>query len=111
MAQLFNGDVVLRAFGVSAVKSAELSSVSVQPLFPLSTAVVLLGAGVDPEPSKQLAVVPNPTKSMIEESEGHASVRAVVLLTSATFPAVADMAIVPVASSSISTVPPEPAAS
>ena len=47
-----------RGFGVPVAKSAALLLVSVQPLFFLKSAVVLLGAGARLEPSKQSAVVP-----------------------------------------------------
>ena len=50
--------VPLRGWGAPVAKSAALSSVSCTPLFLRSTAKVLLGAGVRPLPSKQLAVVP-----------------------------------------------------
>src|SRR5689334_22539338 len=110
-AQLLVGDDVLRGFGVPLLKSSELSSVSVHPSLALKTAVVLLGAGVGPEPSKQLAVPPKPTKSMMDGSDGQASVRALVVLTNATLPAVALIAMVPVTSGTRLTVPPAPAAS
>jgi hypothetical protein len=71
----------------------------------------LLGAGVGPEPSKQLGVVPKPTKSTLPGA-GHAPERAAVVETSATFPAAADSAIVPVASGvGSAAVPPAPCAS
>ena len=56
--QVLIGEEVLRGLGASAAKSVALLSVSVQPFAPRSTAVVLLGAGVGAEPSKQFAVVP-----------------------------------------------------
>ncbi len=94
------------------MKSSPFWSVSVQPLLFLSTAFVLLGAGVGPEPSKQFAVDPYPTKSRMLAPPGHDPVRAVVVLTSATLLAVADIAIVPVASGAGKfVVPPAPAAS
>jgi hypothetical protein len=96
--QALVGEEVLRGFGASAVKSVALLSVSVQPLAPRRTAVVLLGAAVGAEPSKQFAVVPYPTKSMMLAPVGHDPVNAVWLLTKATFPAVADIAMIPVAS-------------
>jgi hypothetical protein len=94
----------LRGFGVPTVKSAELTLVSVFFASRL-TEVVLLGAAVGAPPSKQFAPEPNPTKSTIwpsvglfVEDPGHAPVSAVVTLTSATLPAVALIAIEPVAS-------------
>ena len=56
--QLLNGELVLRGKGAETRKSAALSFVSVQPPALRKSAVVLLGAGARPEPSKQLAVVP-----------------------------------------------------
>ncbi len=52
------GELLLRGLGEPDAKSVEFWSVSVQPLLPRRTAVVLLGAGVGPLPSEQLAVVP-----------------------------------------------------
>jgi hypothetical protein len=69
-----------------------------QPPDFLKSAVVALGAGAGPLPSKQLAVVPYPTRSMMLAPDGHAPDKAVVVLTNATLPAVAAIAIVPVAS-------------
>ena len=92
-----SGAALLRGCGATTEKSAALLSVSVQPLAARSAAVVFdrhrVGAA-----SKQLAVGPNPTRSMIVPPTGQAPLSAVVLLTSATFPAVPDIAIVPVAS-------------
>src|SRR6185369_6066942 len=64
-AQLFVGEEVLRGLAVSGEKSSALSSVSVHPLLSLKIEFALLGAAVGPVPSKQLADVPYPTKSMI----------------------------------------------
>lgn len=109
--QRFNVDAVLRGFGAPEAKSEAFWSVSVQPFAALRTAVVLEGAGVGPVPSKQVAAAPYPAKSTID-AEGQEPVRAVVALTSATFPAVALIAIVPAASGvGRSTVPPAPGAS
>ena len=103
---------VLRGFGVPVLKSDELLSVSTHPPDALKSAVVLLGAGAGAVPSKQLAVVPNPTRSMMLAPVGHAPLRAVVEFTSATLPAVAPIAIDPLASGvGRFTVPPVPAAS
>src|SRR3989304_5001689 len=52
----FSGEAVLRGAGAPALKSALLLSVSVQPPEARKTAVVLLGAGVAPLPSKKLAL-------------------------------------------------------
>ena len=105
-------EAVWRGFGAPAVKSRAFWSVSVQPLLFLSTAFVLLGADVGPEPSKQFAVDPYPTKSWMLAPAGQEPVRVVVVLTSATLPAVADIAIEPLASGVGKFVdPPVPAAS
>src|SRR5574341_1043183 len=95
--QEFVGEEVLRGFGAPVAKSAALFSVSVQPLLPRRSAVVLLGAGAA-LPSMQVVPVPKPRKSTIVPPNGQPEpVSSVVLLTSATLPAVADMAIEPVA--------------
>src|SRR5437763_8306065 len=85
--------------GAPVVRSAALLSVSVQPPEPprRRSAVVLLGAGAGPDPSKQVAALPNPTKSTIAPPGTHAPDSNVAVRTSATFPAVALMLIVPVA--------------
>ena len=49
---------LFRGFGAPTVKSAALLFVSVAPPFRRRAAVVLLGAGVGPLPSKQVAVLP-----------------------------------------------------
>ena len=86
------------------MKSDEFTSVSVQPPDARNAAVVLVSAGAAAAPSKKFAV-PKPTRSAIRarwasehavDPPLHAS--AVALLTSATFPAVPDMLMVPVAS-------------
>jgi hypothetical protein len=56
--QKWTGDAESRGFGAPATKSAAFESASAQPPFARRTAVVLLGAGAGPEPSKQLAVEP-----------------------------------------------------
>src|SRR5947207_14756023 len=56
--QSFKGELVLCGLGVPVAKSVLLLFVSVQPFPALISAVVLLGAGARPAPSKQLAVVP-----------------------------------------------------
>jgi hypothetical protein len=95
---MFSGELEFRGFGAPAAKSALLLSVSVQPPLRRTSAVVVLGAGAEPDPSKQLAVAPYPTKSTIDAPDGQDPVNAVVVLTSATFAAVALIAMVPVAS-------------
>jgi len=55
-AQGCSGAAVLRGNGAPVTKSLLLLFVSVQPLPLRSTAVVLLGAGVAPDPSKKLAL-------------------------------------------------------
>jgi hypothetical protein len=97
LAQAFVGEVLFRGFGVPALKSVALLLVSVQPFAARSTAAVLLGAGVEPVPSKHV-VLPKPTISMLLAPVGQAPLSGVVLLTSATLPAVALILIVPVAS-------------
>src|SRR5205085_2240488 len=94
----FRGEAVLRGLGAPVAKSDAFWSVSVQPPLARRSDVVLLGAGAAPTPSKQLAVPPKPILSRIVASVGHAPLSAVVTLTSATLPAVPDMAIVPVVS-------------
>jgi len=74
------------------------------------TAVVLLGADAGPTPSKQLAALAEAHE--IDGSGRTAALSAVLLATSATLPAVAAMAMVPLASGTGSTaVPPAPCAS
>jgi hypothetical protein len=87
---------VFRGLGAPAAKSELLLSVSVQPLTARMTAVVVEGAAVGAV-SEQFAVAPKPTWSTTFVP-GQAPFNATVLLTSATLPAVADIAIVPVAS-------------
>jgi hypothetical protein len=102
---------VLRGAGAAVMKSAPLASVSVQPPSRRSTAVVLLGAAVGALPSK-VPAVPKPTKSMMVLPVADAVVKGVVLLTSATLPAVPEMAMVPTLSAvGKLVVPPVPAAS
>src|ERR1051325_2134229 len=55
--QLFTGEALLRGFGAKTKKSAALLLVSVQPPASRKSAVVLLGAGAGPDPSKQKSVV------------------------------------------------------
>ena len=106
------GEALFLGLGDPVAKSAALLLVSVQPLLPLNTDVVLLGEGVTPNPSKQFVHVPNPTKSIILPPVGQLPVNAVVELTNATLPAVPDMLMVPVASGvGKLVVPPAPAAS
>lgn len=93
----FRAEVLFLGLGVAVEKLAELLLESVHPFAALKMASVAEGAGVGPVPSKQLAVVPKPTKS-ITPTVGHAPVNAVVFETNATLPTVADIAIVPVAS-------------
>ncbi len=107
--QGLNAAPVLRGDGAPVEKSAALLSVSVQPLASRRAAVVFVSAGVA-VPSKQLAA-PNPMRS-ITPAVGQAPLNAAVPLTSATFPVVALIAIVPVASGGGRlTVPPAPTAS
>src|SRR5262245_1725470 len=59
------GSALGRGVGAPALKSAVLSLVSVAPPPARSAAVVLLSVGAAPDPSKQVAAVPYPTKSTI----------------------------------------------
>ena len=95
--QVVMGVDVLCGTGASALKSALLLFVSTQALVRMA-AVVFDSVAVG-DPSEQLAAEPKPTKSCkVGSLVGHEPESAVVLLTSATFPAVALMAIVPVTS-------------
>src|SRR5262249_22985548 len=103
-------DALLRGLGAPKEKLEELLSVSVQPPPARKIAVVLLrpGAGV---PSEQLAV-PYPTKSTMLLFIGQVPVSRVLLLTIATFPAVALIPIEATASGvGRFTVPPAPCSS
>ena len=97
--------------------NSSLPPVLIEAVFELAFALrsiefVLDGAVAGPVPLKPLAVVPNPTKSITEVlAEGLVPVSAMVELQRATLPAVALMAIVPVASGvGKLAVPPVPAA-
>lgn len=57
-AHMLTGDAKLRGFGVAAMKSALLFSVSVQPSDLRMTALVLLAAGAGALPLKQVALAP-----------------------------------------------------
>src|ERR1044071_3488259 len=98
--QMIAGEAVLRGFGALAAKSVALLSVSVQPFKPRTTALVALGAGVGPAPSKQVAALPYPTTSTTVAPEGHAVplVINVLVLVNTTLPAVAAIETVPVTS-------------
>jgi hypothetical protein len=61
--QKVDGEKLLRGLGAPLLKSPLLLSVSVQPLFCLRAALVLLKVTTGPLPSKQFAVLPKPTKS------------------------------------------------
>src|SRR3989442_2275027 len=58
-----NGELALRGPGTLVRKSAVLLLVSVQPLFFLNPALVLVNVGTAPLPSKQFAAFPKPTRS------------------------------------------------
>src|SRR3954451_13752927 len=90
--QLWSAVAVLRGAAAAAAKSVLLLPASVQPLDARKIAFDVDGAGATAV-SKQFAVDPYPTMSMTL-AVGQAPVSATVLLTSATFAAVADMAIV-----------------
>jgi hypothetical protein len=100
---------VLRGAGADNVKSTELCAVSKHPLLARRIAMVLLGAGAAAVPSKQLAVLPYPTKSTMLESTGQAPERASIDLTSATLPEVAARDIEPLVSGPGRTAPLVPA--
>src|ERR1043165_7404058 len=105
-----SGDALLRGAGVPVLKSVLLLSVSVQPPFTRSAADVLVRPAVGLV-SEQFAVEPYPMTSTTP-AVGQARVTAVVELERTFFPAVADIAIVPVASGvGRSTDPPAPCAS
>ena len=106
------GELLLRGLGVPDVKSAELLSVSVQPPSARWTAFVFEGAGAA-APSEQVVPDPKPTKSTTVAPNGQPLPdMAVVVLTTATLPAVALMLMLPVASGvGRLFVPPDPAAS
>jgi len=111
--QIFRGDDEFLGPALAAVKSPLLLSLSVHPLFFLNTELLFEGAGVEPVPSKQFVPVPNPTKSTTEAvGQLVPETINVLLLTSATFPAVADILIVVVGATSAvgnDCVPPVPA--
>jgi hypothetical protein len=91
--QVLAAEAELRGVGVPVAKSVLLLLLSVQPPLALITASVELGAAVG-DVSEQFAVLPYPTKSIILVV-GQAPLKAVVELTKATFPADADILIVP----------------
>src|ERR1051325_10272408 len=105
---------VFRGLGAPAEKSLLLASVSIQPPPPRSAAVVFES---DPNGAPSEHVVPAPPYpivSMTVAPVGHAVplVMVVCVLISTTLPAVADIAIVPVASGDgNAVVPPAPTAS
>src|SRR5438105_13270417 len=98
VAQTFPTEL-LRGIGPIRLKSNELLSISVQPLFFLTAAVVLLSTFVG-DVSEQLAVVPYPTKSTIPfvPKSGQVPLKTVVLFTRATFPCVDPTSTPPVTS-------------
>src|SRR3569833_1493461 len=109
--QACTGDALLCGAGADAAKSCRLLSVSAQPPLALMAAVVLLKVAAALPPSLQLAV-PNPTRSTALPPERQLPLKAVVLLTSASFPLVPLRAMLPVASGAgRSVVPPLPCAS
>ena len=98
-------------FGGASVKSLALFRVSVHPFAARVAAFVLPAAGAGAVPRKQFAVLPYPTKSTMLESVGHAPVNGVAVLTSATLPDPAAIAIAPTASGVGSVAPLFPPAS
>ena len=107
----FVADAEFRGVGLPVEKSTELLSLSVQPL-PARLADVVFVSTDAGDVSEQFAA-PYPIKSTTVAPNGHpVPVKAVVLFTKATLPAVADMAMLPVASGvGRLVVPPAPAAS
>src|SRR5882724_7683583 len=107
--QAANAVAVLRGAGASALKSVLLLFVFAQTLVRMA-AVVFDNVTVG-DPKEQFAAVPKPTKSnKLGSLVGQEPVSAETLLTSAILPAVALMAIVPVASGvGNGVVPAEPA--
>src|SRR5215831_4916356 len=100
---------LLRGAGAPAAKSVLFAFPSVQPAPARKSAVVFVRTGAEAAPSKQLAA-PYPMKSTTPV--GQAPVRAVALATRATFPVVADIAMLPLTSGAgRSVVPPIPALS
>src|SRR6185295_15498955 len=89
--QTFVGDALLRGAARPAVKFPPFESVSLQPRWVRKSAVRLSSSGAGPAPSKQFAP-PYPTKSMTPAvPTGQPPESNVLLLTSASFPAVALM--------------------
>jgi len=88
---------VFLGFGADVAKSFPLFAESVQPALARTTAVELPGAAAA-APSKQLTLLPYPTRSTIFGSLGQVPLSGVVVFTSATLPAVAASAIDPLAS-------------
>ena len=103
----FSGVNVFRGAGVAVAKSVELLLLSVQPELALNRARLLDPAGAKLAPSKQLAVDPNPIKS-ITPVVGHKPDNAVVEFTKDTLPAVADILVEPDASNEGSAEPTAP---
>src|SRR6266542_3488769 len=101
--QILVGEEVLRGAGDPATKFPPFESVSLQPLCVRKSAVTSSSPGAAPAPSTQFAV-PYPTKSIkFALPSGQALglelvPRGVVVLASATFPLLALMLILPVAS-------------
>jgi hypothetical protein len=108
----FKGEDELRGAGARISKSVELLFASVHPLFFLKAAVVLDRVAVGAV-SEQFAADPKPTKSTTDNGNGQpVPVKAIVVFTRATLPAVALIAIDPLELGvGKSTVPPVPAAS
>ena len=97
--------MVFRGAGGEVAKSAALLPDSEQPPDLRAMAVELLGAGAAAVPSKQLALLPYPTRSTTLVPKGQTPDKGVVELTSATFPAVAAREIVPTTSAAGSCCP------
>ena len=89
---------MFRGAGCERPKSAALLPESKQPAELRAIALELLGAGAAAAPSKQLAVLPYPTRSTTLAFAGQTPDKGIVELTSVTFPAVAAREIVPTTS-------------
>src|SRR5690349_1622085 len=114
--QKFEAEPLFRGLGAPAAKSLALLSLSVQLLPVLRAAVEAFSVDAAPVPSKQFAPetpVPYPTKSTTLASKGQPEpVSRMIVFTSATLPAPAAIAMLPVTSGvGRFVVPPLPAAS
>ena len=106
--QILTGDVLFLGVAAALTKSVALLSVSVQPLLDLLTLLeLLMAAGAGAAPSQQLAVIPYPIKSIMADTDGQLPVKVTELLTSASFPAVADISVLAITRSGMGRAAPE----